>query len=203
MSMDADEIARLRALCEAATRAPWHRGGMDAYDGECFKRMASGHGMNHTLVADTMRSADRDFCIAARTALPAALDEIERLRDIINPGDAAAYEEGMASLTEANARLKAQVRAINSSMEHHVATATAKLQAENAALGARLDRLVAAAESAYDKLTERAQSHVRGSVGFPMSDPNARAYCDVLCDALNTLSAALAEAKPREGASDG
>jgi len=31
-------------------------------------------------------------------ALRDAADEIERLRDIISPGDAAAYEEGMAAL---------------------------------------------------------------------------------------------------------
>ena len=38
--------------------------------------------------------AHDDVCCA----LAEAADEIERLRDIISPGDAAAYEEGMAAL---------------------------------------------------------------------------------------------------------
>lgn len=76
MSFDASEIARLRALCAAATPGLWRdyfkvttpdATVVVAYGPECSSKWPDGR-------------ATAEFIAAARTALPAALDEIERLR---------------------------------------------------------------------------------------------------------------------------
>lgn len=77
MSFDASEIARLRALCAAATPGLWRdyfkvttpdATVVVAYGPECSSKWPDGR-------------ATAEFIAAARTALPAALDEIERLRE--------------------------------------------------------------------------------------------------------------------------
>lgn len=79
--MTADEIARLRALCEKATPGPWRTGNASADD--------FWHGKGSILHDEKVLfvgnvnfdlAADAAFIAAARTALPSALDEIERLR---------------------------------------------------------------------------------------------------------------------------
>lgn len=74
--MDREELKRLRALADAATPGPW-----------VFK--ASGDSLRFSMrrppggtiaVALTAEPEDVDFIAAARTALPALLDEVERLR---------------------------------------------------------------------------------------------------------------------------
>lgn len=67
------EIAELRRLCEAATPGGWQEGRAGIcdvvhFDGDDVRGVAWVNG-----------EANRAFVIAARTALPAALDEVERL----------------------------------------------------------------------------------------------------------------------------
>lgn len=76
--MDASEIARLRALCEKAAPGPWG-------SGNGFIWVDSGHAAGDpdapdTRIAYDVTAADGEFIAEARTALPAALDEIKRLR---------------------------------------------------------------------------------------------------------------------------
>lgn len=59
--MTNDEIKRLRTICDAATPGPWPA----------------------TESAIELDGSDAMFAIAARTALPAALNEIERLRSAV------------------------------------------------------------------------------------------------------------------------
>lgn len=76
-----ERVAELRALADAATPGPWEYGtamccpDMGWVDGPsgrvCGLATKSTHGMN---------AEDAEFCAASRTALPEALDEIERLR---------------------------------------------------------------------------------------------------------------------------
>lgn len=66
--MTLERIAELRALCDAATRGPWHHTSGDVMaDGACLAR-------------DVEKTTDAAIFCAARAALPEALDEIERLR---------------------------------------------------------------------------------------------------------------------------
>lgn len=60
---------------------------------------------------------------------------------------------------------------------------------------AGLDALVAvvrAADEALVDLTEEHNGHTRGSVGFTITDPNARAYVEIVCRVINRLREALA-----------
>lgn len=68
--IDADEIARLRDLCERATDGPWEYAGYGLvmskeYDAKVCHQATRG---------------DAEFIAAARDALPKLLDEVERLQ---------------------------------------------------------------------------------------------------------------------------
>lgn len=77
--MTEDEVTRLRALCDGATQEPWEmHGTVVVYSPVCCRKVAE---------AD---EADAAFIATARTALPAALDEITRLRALVE----AAFAEG-------------------------------------------------------------------------------------------------------------
>jgi len=82
MAMNDDRIKQLRALCEAATPGPWH------YDDEGARWPAPLWYSSVILVADGAHVANNANLIAeARTALPEALDEVERLRAYATRGE--------------------------------------------------------------------------------------------------------------------
>lgn len=102
--MDPNEIARLRELCEKATPGPWNRG-----TGNEYRELFKNHGMH---LAHVYECADGDFIAAARTALPALLDEVERLQEIAELAhrqmqDGDALYAKVAALEAALARLHA------------------------------------------------------------------------------------------------
>ena len=84
--MTPTRIAELRALCAAATAGPWEVDG-DGRDVCGFReRLGGASGRppyeiteNNGFMRNDM-AADAAFIAGARTALPEALDEIERLR---------------------------------------------------------------------------------------------------------------------------
>ena len=86
--MDADERARLRALCEAATPGPW----------ETYRPAAGGLGIahgdprtHHGCIARIVAGEPADAALMgiARTALPALLDDSERLDAVTRERDEA------------------------------------------------------------------------------------------------------------------
>ena len=91
--MDAKERTRLRALCEAATPGPWASDGVsiDPEDGYVFARQ--GANIRGTLIVldDTYERCGSDMLLiaAARTALPALLDDSERLDAVTRERDEA------------------------------------------------------------------------------------------------------------------
>lgn len=63
-----------------------------------------------------------------------------------------------------------------------------------AAVTADRDAILRAAKYALEHLTETAESgHVRGSVGFQITDANARPYAQKVVAAINVLSEAIAQ----------
>jgi hypothetical protein len=81
-------IAELRALAEKATKGPWRQHLVDDtviidYDGNTIAETFPEGGVDDKIDYDTdteQREHNAAFIAAARDALPAALDEIERLR---------------------------------------------------------------------------------------------------------------------------
>ena len=99
--MTPERIAELRALCDAATPGPWYVNRIRGYpdnqiettDSTYVARKPWGHvvattGLGAGDVSQQKFERDSDFIATVRTALPEALDEIERLQAMI--GDAAA-----------------------------------------------------------------------------------------------------------------
>jgi len=79
--MTDEEITRLRTLCDAATPGPWMRVGLFVLDDQCWW-------------LDT-RGDNTAFITAAREAVPALLDEVEKLRAALKPfAERAALYEG-------------------------------------------------------------------------------------------------------------
>jgi len=80
--MSPEEIARLRALCKAATPGPWlqpledERGAIVS----AAEPEVSLLGLDRDRMAIFVNEADADLVVAARTAMPALLDEVERLK---------------------------------------------------------------------------------------------------------------------------
>ena|SRR3990167_2176530 len=100
--MTPDEIKAARALIVAATPPPWGAKGDSVVcpsDEERDRRIEAGEPVHCCVVAycdnedhltPTQAAANAAFIAAARTLLPDALDEIERLRSLVE----AAYTEG-------------------------------------------------------------------------------------------------------------
>lgn len=81
--MTPKRIAELRALCEAATPGPWETVGteIDAPTEEVVTADCAPCGWSGCSGARVeVSGANADFIVQARTALPEALDEIERLQ---------------------------------------------------------------------------------------------------------------------------
>lgn len=76
--MTAVELKELRALCEAATKGEWFADDHDS-DGNAHVWGSDGDGICKTN-NPTDADANAAFIAAARTAVPALLDEVERLR---------------------------------------------------------------------------------------------------------------------------
>jgi len=75
--MKPERIAELRALCDKATSDPWKITGPKTVEVSC--------GMAQTSITILdLNPHDANLALVARTALPEALDEIERLRSVIN-----------------------------------------------------------------------------------------------------------------------
>ena len=72
------DIKRLRELCEKATPGPWTVIGEDSWNVKGFPQVEMNTPDVHYFPVHN--DADAQFIAAARTALPEALDEIERLR---------------------------------------------------------------------------------------------------------------------------
>jgi hypothetical protein len=81
--MNAERIAKLRELCEKATAGPWVG---DRYDGTVKYRMLSEAGETVMTCCDDcgMYEENSEFTMEARTALPELLDEVERMRWMLN-----------------------------------------------------------------------------------------------------------------------
>lgn len=87
--MTPDEIARLRALCEKATPGPWKQSW--TWTGKHSMPMSIETQDEKRVIGtldeyEDQSGADSAFIAEARTALPAALVEIERLRFLHNNG---------------------------------------------------------------------------------------------------------------------
>lgn len=69
------DVKALRAICDAASPGPWEASDTNAIETEdgCLIGYCGG-------AADDGLKADAAFIAAARTALPAALDELEQLQ---------------------------------------------------------------------------------------------------------------------------
>lgn len=86
--MTQDELERLEALANSATGGSWQVG--DPYDGRTALLVAVyGMGME---VADTQTENDAAFIAAARSAVPALVAEVRRLRGLVRE----AFNEGFA-----------------------------------------------------------------------------------------------------------
>lgn len=81
--MDEAELKRLRALVDAATEGPWWSQEHNDKHGEDADVMANG-----CCITSEMNTENARFIAAARTAVPALLDEVERLKAV-----ALAYED--------------------------------------------------------------------------------------------------------------
>ena len=77
--MTPERIAELRALAEAATPEPWGRLLPDAGGGWVVFRPGFSGYLFETDDQEDQDIANTDFVVAARSALPEALNEIERL----------------------------------------------------------------------------------------------------------------------------
>ncbi len=159
------EIARLRALCEKATPGPWTRGAGDHWS----RQIRAANGTDIAWIGGIpLPEPDAAFIAEARTALPAALDEIERLRDMCEA--ARTLEAECNSLAE---KLEA-ARELYRQELGHCDDSTAerdRLRAENESLKAEMVRLTLASdklpgvlagiETAYQCLTHPAWPSIK------------------------------------------
>jgi hypothetical protein len=160
--MTADELKRLRELCDAATPGPWQNDnpGISRHwsvDDACqesvieLRGASSWSGCDHRLFC---KSADGDLIATARTALPALLDEVERLefqfrgaadlnRTVILKCDKLRADvERLSSLADRAYSENERLRTIQHQNEEN----WLKLRAENTSLKEQMKRLVLATE---------------------------------------------------------
>lgn len=79
-----EEIKRLRELCEKATPGPWESTGYDDHPGDqgwYVNALQPGGAVAVALPYNRRAEADHLLIIAARTALPRLLDEVDRLKE--------------------------------------------------------------------------------------------------------------------------
>lgn len=80
--MTKDDLARLRVLCEEATPGEWVFDPPECFQGSAQIVCESGD------VAESLYPPDAQFIAAAHSALPALLDELDRLRLVVDAGTA-------------------------------------------------------------------------------------------------------------------
>jgi hypothetical protein len=86
LMMDDVRLKELRALCDAATPGPWRRGAVEHHHVFCPHPGALAPELGRVLLRMNEyfpHADDATFIAAASTALPEALDEIERLREAL------------------------------------------------------------------------------------------------------------------------
>lgn len=86
--MTREERERLRRLAEAATPGPWvvrnwHDWSSVIHEGASWRAVAGRIGEDLAEPKDGQRSLDAAFIAAARSAVPALLDEVDRLRELL------------------------------------------------------------------------------------------------------------------------
>lgn len=96
------DIARLWALCEAATAGPWKR------VADAVREPKWTHIQDVQTTSGRLLVADADFVIAARTALPDALREIASLHEQV-----AAAKKALAEESNAADQLRSQLYAVD------------------------------------------------------------------------------------------
>jgi hypothetical protein len=77
--MTAEEIAELRAVCDAATPGPWHDGGDERFGVE-LKSGTKDVAYANCYGGISIEDADLEFLTTARTVMPRLLDEVGALR---------------------------------------------------------------------------------------------------------------------------
>lgn len=99
-NMTDEELKRLEGLCEKATPAPWLFNpipGMNAID-DMWSGDDALDDAQKIIITDSghypPRVPDAEFIAAARTALPAALAEIRRLRGLVSAAETLGEENG-------------------------------------------------------------------------------------------------------------
>ncbi len=80
--MTSDELNALDALCAAATPGPWSSASQRE-DGATFDWYWVEAPTNGNVTSDHLDMDDATFIAAARTALPALIAEVRRLRDMV------------------------------------------------------------------------------------------------------------------------
>jgi hypothetical protein len=101
MTWTDDDHAKAREVCEAATCGEWVAGTSGIDGAAIYGTYGADVDLPYPpppLVAEVRRDSNRAFITHARTALPAALDEIERLRVLVEKADA--MEAGTKRLIE-------------------------------------------------------------------------------------------------------
>lgn len=98
MDITPEELARLKALCDAADDAPWHIGHIN----EDYPSRIDIDDVNGVYVAENVCDNNSKFIIAARTALPLLITELENLKAPLLPTQVSHYHV----LREENARLR-------------------------------------------------------------------------------------------------
>ena len=129
--IDSAEISRLRGLCEAATPGPW-KDYRDTFEPAVYTKLEDGcRGACISRLAGLYTHGNREnaaFIAASRQALPELLDEIERLKKLVDNNSAMGADrndiliEAVAAANAADARIE-------------------RLQAEAAILRGALDKI--------------------------------------------------------------
>lgn len=84
--MNEDELLRIKALCDAATVAPWksYVEGRDHTSGSNFIMTGSENNRGEDIELSGATVADQDFIASARQDIPNLLAELTRLREEIS-----------------------------------------------------------------------------------------------------------------------
>ena len=113
--IDSAEISRLRGLCEAATPGPW-KDYRDTFEPAVYTKLEDGcRGACISRLAGLYTHGNREnaaFIAASRQALPELLDEIERLKKLVDNNSAMGADrndiliEAVAAANAADARIE-------------------------------------------------------------------------------------------------
>lgn len=107
-----EQRAEWKALADAATEGPWTAA--EQSHGEWFSIQSP-----HLALCTAFEPADAAFIAAARTAVPALLEEVERLREALRQaeGERDDLDTGVGTLLGENVELEAEVRRLREGIE--------------------------------------------------------------------------------------